>query len=250
MARGADPPSPAGPARPVPALPASPECRAHPLEFFGFIRRESEGSTRPSPQAVAAGHYAGLSCRNRLGFVTVMRQSSAMSNRPLSETLHIYRSAEIQERDDSCFAITPKLVSGERLSATQQKMVNNLDGAIASTSPTDAPMVLYRGCAPTELVSEQPYLSFLSVSSDALEALRFHRGCLVRIDLPVASRILQVSPGDRTVATLESNEYLLPRGMAFLFEEWIPEEEEQMRIRFAAPNERLTLVRALVRDVG
>ena len=156
-----------------------------------------------------------------------------MPNRILSETLSIYRSADTADRDAHCFAITPILVADGTLSSPQAQMVADLDQALNDAEPTAADLVLYRGCRPGELISGEPYLSFLSTSTELMEALNFCDGCLVRFEMPRGSKILRAVPDGNDVATLEPNEHLIPRGMRFQLEECDFDEDEQLRVSFA-----------------
>lgn len=153
-----------------------------------------------------------------------------MPDRTLSETLSIYRTADSAGRDDDCFTITPILVANGALSPAQTQMVEDLDEALENANPTSTELVLYRGCRPDELISGKPYLSFLSTSSELMEALRFCEGCLVRFEIPQGSKILKVTPDQNNVATLEPNEHLIPRGMRFRLEEWNLDGDEHFRV--------------------
>jgi len=153
-----------------------------------------------------------------------------------SELLQDFRSACTQGRDDSCFAITPKLISGELLTDTQQRMVGQLDEAIAAAAPINSKLTLYRGCAPGEILAGCPYPGFISASTDLFEALRFSRGCLVRFCVPPNAQILAVSPSDGSAATLENKEYLMPRNLTFAEDHWDVDLEEDLKIQVRGDN--------------
>lgn len=153
-----------------------------------------------------------------------------------SELLQDFRSACTRGRDDSCFAITPKLISGELLTDTQQRMVGQLDSAIAAAPPINSKLTLYRGCAPGEILAGRPYPGFVSASADLFEALRFSRGCLVRFCVPPTARILAVAPLGGLTATLESEEYLLPRNLIFVEDQWVVDLEEDLKIQVLSDN--------------
>jgi len=125
-------------------------------------------------------------------------------------------------------------------------MVAELDEAFSSAIPLNVDMILYRGCAPNEISDGIPYPSYLSTSSDLLEALRFSRGCLIRFEIPASTRILRISPLDLAVATLEQNEYLLSRGMTFNLDQWIPDEAEAFALAFGSSDLQLVKLLAVV----
>lgn len=166
--------------------------------------------------------------------------------RTLAQLLHDYLSADTNDRDDHCFAITPMLIAGGLLSPTQEQMVDELDQAFGIAAPIGREMVLYRGCAPAEIQDSIPYSSFLSTSSDLLEALRFSRGCLIRFEIPAETRILRVSPQDGSVATLEQNEYLLGRNMTFNLGQWVPDEDESSKLLFNLNDLQLIKLQAVI----
>ena len=167
-----------------------------------------------------------------------------MAQRTLAEILRIYRSADTDSREDHCFAITPILVNGGELSPAQVQMVADLDHAIDSAAPTETNLVLYRGCRPRELVHAQPYLSFLSTSTDLMETFDFCDGCLIRFEMPPASKVLRVVNDNIGVSVLEPNERLMPRGMRFRLDDWILDAEEQLRVSISnIPN--ASFVRAI-----
>ena len=60
------------------------------------------------------------------GCVTDIQSYRMMGGPSPDQLLQDYRSAATQGRDDSCFAITPKLISGELLTIAQQRMVGQL----------------------------------------------------------------------------------------------------------------------------
>lgn len=172
--------------------------------------------------------------------------SRMLPSENIAQLLHDYRSADTNGRDDNCFAITPRLIGGASLSSLQEKMVDDLDQAIANAPPIESDMVLYRGCAPGEVMDKKPYPSFLSTSSDLQEALRFQRGCLIRFEIPATTKILRISPSVGSVATLEQNEYLLPRNMTFYLEQWQPDEDEALKLMLAFVEVQLVGLRAAI----
>jgi hypothetical protein len=148
-----------------------------------------------------------------------------------NELLSAYRSAD---GEISCFRITPKLRQGDTLSHEQEAMVKQLEELLRSSPPLKQELVVYRGCAVEELETSGPYPSFMSTSTDLMEAMRFCRGCIAKIVVPQGMRIVKVSPDATHAFTLERHEYLLPRNLTFESGKWNLSEEESMKIMLSS----------------
>lgn len=144
----------------------------------------------------------------------------------LETLLAAYRSADLADAAP-CFDITPNLAAGIALTEPQQRMVDLLDAAFASSPEIDQEAAFYRGCAPGEMEGEI-YRPFISCSLELVEAVRFSRGCLAKIIVAPGLRILPISPPNGEVATLERSEYLLPRNLRIETFEWHPDPVESM----------------------
>jgi hypothetical protein len=120
--------------------------------------------------------------------------------------------------DASCYCITPKLISGCKLTEEECRLVKDLESSFEAASELGPNIVLYRVTHGKfiSMISENIYPSFLSTSMCVGEALKFAKdhepdAILLKIYFKQDQKALKVS--DPNLSTPEMHEYLLPRNL-------------------------------------
>lgn len=158
------------------------------------------------------------------------------------EVVRLYRTAN--DPDRHCSTIAQKLLSGTELTNVESEFEQQLNELILSSDPLAQNLVVYSGRTEAEITAmmEGSYPSFMSITTSLGEAIRFanQKGALVKFIIPAGASAINISGYAGDAATLESNEWLLPKNVTFEVSVWTSAltDEESLLFGFGTTFER------------